>query len=568
MTKKQQLKKDTKMPAKKVKKTTVSKKKSSSKFSFSALDRKALIIISVVVFALVGAWFIRGSFAATSWTLYWSDEFNGSSVNTANWGVYNNTYGEGNKEEACLTPNNVSVSNGTLKISAKRQDVNCQGNSAKFKSFTSGFIATRSIGSTDSGATAQGKYFPGYAKYEVRAKLPHGQGLWPAFWLRHKDGAAKAEVDIMEYFHAQAPGKTTGTLHYNDVANVTKKTAAFETPTTTPGWHTWAVEMEDTTGGVLIKWLLDGTVYHQYTVTDKSQFTKYKDTFDIALNLAVGGNYSGHPDDPLGYSRYLGKCLKPYNGNQPCDASGILRASFDATSTYEIDYVRVYTKSSSTTTTTTPTTPTTPSTPSAVKLASPSNLKATVNDGVVVLTWDKVEGANNYTVRWGTDGNWSNYSNNTGFTNPTTNTYTVTGLKNGQLYNFSVAARDSTGVNTGSDYSAAITATPQPQDIQVPQNVKVTPANSKLTVQWSKSTDTRVDQYSVRYIRSDSKTKSDGSTWTYPGRTTNLSTIIYSLKNGVSYDVQVRAVDNKGTSSTSDDIYSAYSSVITSTPKR
>jgi beta-glucanase (GH16 family) len=562
MTKKQQSKKVTKMPAKKAKKSSVKKKNTSKKFSFSSLDRKALIIIAVVVFALVGAWFIKGSFAATSYTLYWSDEFNGTSVNTANWGVYNNTYGEGNKEEACLTPNNVTVSNGTLKLTAKRQDINCQGNAAKFKSFTSGFIATRSIGSTDSGATAQGKYFPGYAKYEVRAKLPHGQGLWPAFWLRHKDGAAKAEVDIMEYFHAQVPGKTTGTLHYNDVANVSKKTASFETPTTTPAWHTWAVEMEDTSSGVLIKWLLDGTVYHQYTVTDKSQFTKYKDTFDIALNLAVGGTYSGHPDDALGYSRYLGKCLKPYNGSQPCDASGILRANFDMT--YEIDYVRVYTKTTTTNPVVTPPAPT----PAPAKLATPSNLKAAVNDGSVVLTWDKVEGANNYTVRWGKNGSWTNYSNDTGLTNPTTNSYTITGLTNGTVYDFSVAARDSTGKSTGSDYAATINATPAPQSLQVPQNVKVTPGNGKLTVQWDKSTDSRVDQYSVRYIKSNSSTKTNGSTWTYPGRTSSVSSVLYSLRNDTSYDVQVRSVDNKGTSSTSDDTYSAYSSVITATPKR
>lgn len=547
---------------KKVPKTTKKPIVSSNQKLKDALlrNKKLLIVAAVIVFGLSGAWFLKSGSAATSWTLYWADEFNTTTLDTANWGVYNNTYGEGNNEEACLTPNNVAVSNGTLKITAKREGINCQGDAAKYKAFTSGFIATRSIGSTGSAATASGKYFPSLAKYEVRAKLSHAQGLWPAFWLRHKDGAAMAEVDIMEYFHAQVPGKTTGTLHYANVANVTKKTVAFESPTTTPGWHVWAVEMEDTSTGVLVKWLLDGTVYHQYTVADKTQFTKYKDGFDIALNMAVGGNYSGHPDDPLGYSRYLGKCLKPYGGAQPCDATNILRAGFPAT--YEIDYVRVYIKS-----TTTDPVVTNP-TPTPAKLATPTNLKAVAKDGSVSLTWDAVSGANNYTVRWGQNGTWTNYSNNPGFTNPATNSYTVNGLTNGQVYEFAVAARDSTSVNTGSDYTLPITATPVSGVILTPQNPKIVNGNRKFTISWTKSTDSRVDVYSVRYIRSDSTKKSDGSAWIYPGRTSNTAMTVSGLQNGVSYDVQVRAIDTLGTTTTTDDKYSNYTTTLIAKPAR
>ncbi len=523
-------------------------------------NKVPIIIIAVVVFGIAGAWLLRTSSAATSWTLYWSDEFNGTSLDANTWGVYNNTYGDGNKEEECSTPNNVAVSNGTLKITSKREEINCMGDASKHRSFTSGFIATRSVGSTGSAATANGKYFPAYAKYEMRAKLPHGQGLWPAFWLRHKDGASMAEIDIMEYFHATVPGKTTGTLHYNNVHNVAKKSVAFETPTATPGWHTWAVTTEDTSAGILISWQLDGLTYFQYTETDKSQFTKYANAFDIALNMAVGGTYVGHPDDALGYSRYTGKCLQPYGGAQPCNASGILRAGFP--STYEVDYVRVYTK----TTTPDPVVTPTPTPTAAAKLVTPINLKAVASNGSVSLTWNAVAGANNYTVRWGQNGTWTNYSNNPGSTNPTTNSYVVSGLTNGQTYEFSVAARDSTGKTTGSDYAAPITAVPVAGAILVPQNVKVVSGSGKFTLSWTKSTDNRVDVYSPRYIRSDSPNKSDGSAWIYPGRTTNLSSTVSGLQNGVSYDVQLRAIDTKGTSSTADDIHSEYSATVVAKP--
>jgi hypothetical protein len=139
--------------------------------------RRALPVILVV--ALVGGYLVWQSFAATSvtppnWKLYWSDEFNTSSLDTSRWGAYHNTYGDGNKEEACLTPSNVTSSNGTLKITSKKEPITCPG--ATQDQFSSGFI-----GSRDAPAKV---YYPAFARYEIRAKVPHAQGLWPAFWLR------------------------------------------------------------------------------------------------------------------------------------------------------------------------------------------------------------------------------------------------------------------------------------------------------------------------------------------------------------------------------------------------
>ena len=65
--------------------------------------------------------------APTGWTLVGGDEFNGSSLDSSKWSAYNNTYGDGNNEYACLTPNNVAVSGGTLKITSKKESVTCPG---------------------------------------------------------------------------------------------------------------------------------------------------------------------------------------------------------------------------------------------------------------------------------------------------------------------------------------------------------------------------------------------------------------------------------------------------------
>ncbi len=99
--------------------------------------------------------------------------------------------------------------------------------------------------------------------------------------------------------------------------------------------------------------------------------------------------------------------------------------------------------------------------PATTTLTTPTGLTATASDGKVQLNWNAVTGADNYTVRWGTGGSFTTYSNANGVQfNPTTNSFLVSGLNNGTSYNFSVAARDTTGKYTGSSYSSAANATP------------------------------------------------------------------------------------------------------------
>ena len=73
----------------------------------------------------------------TGWTLVGGDEFNGSSLDTSKWSAYNNTYGDGNNEYACLTPNNVAVTGGSLKITSKKETVTCPGNTVTFGAWAS-----------------------------------------------------------------------------------------------------------------------------------------------------------------------------------------------------------------------------------------------------------------------------------------------------------------------------------------------------------------------------------------------------------------------------------------------
>ncbi|MFN8125471.1 MAG: PKD domain-containing protein [Candidatus Nanopelagicales bacterium] len=281
-----------------------------------------------------------GAPVPSGWKVQWADEFDAAGVDSANWSAYHNTYGDGNKELACLTPNNISTSGGVATITALRQTVTCP--SGAVRNYTSGFLGSREAG----------RYHPLYGRYEIRAQIPHGQGLWPAFWLRHRNGASVAEVDILEAFHSQGPGRVVQTLHFPSSlgSNWGKVGTFLETPPEgTGGWHTFAVEIEPVSTGVRFRFFVDSTMTKEFVNTSPSAWNQVDPDagWDIAVNLAVGGTWVGDPDKQLGYLPYKNLCsltAKAPTNNDPstCPTTGIHLANFPAK--YNIDYVRVYTR--------------------------------------------------------------------------------------------------------------------------------------------------------------------------------------------------------------------------------
>ncbi len=281
--------------------------------------------------------------APAGWRLVGGDEFDGQSLNASNWKAYYNTYGDGNAELACLTPNNVGVAGGQATITAKKENITCPGQPAD--KYSSGFLGSREVG----------RLYPLYGRFEIRAKMPHGQGLWPAFWLRHRNGSGVAEVDIMEYFHNQKPGSIYQTLHFPTTfgRNLGQKATFVETPSVgTGGWHTYAVEIEpvtatDGTTDVRFRFFVDSVQTTQYVNTAPEAWnqTDPQASWDIAVNLAVGGNWIGDPETNLGYLAGPKVCSLTYKaptGGIPsnCPTTGIQFGSWPAT--YAIDYVRVF----------------------------------------------------------------------------------------------------------------------------------------------------------------------------------------------------------------------------------
>jgi len=268
-------------------------------------------------------WSPKGSITTNvpaGYRMVWNADF--SDGLDPRWHPYDNNYGLLMLQ--AYRPANVGVSDGTLKLTARRQ-------SYRGREFTSGFLGTRETGN----------YFPRFARYEMRAKTPHGQGLWPAFWLRHRDGSSVAEVDVMEYFHSSKPGWYTGSLHLDGESR--NKGMAFESTTTTPGWHRYSVDISLVTGGVKFEFALDDKVWFTYVDTTPAWASRHRGKllFDIAVQFGVGGPYVADPDGPLGYLEYSDRCAQS-RGTPPdrCATTGIRRAAF--AERFEIDWVRVF----------------------------------------------------------------------------------------------------------------------------------------------------------------------------------------------------------------------------------
>jgi beta-glucanase (GH16 family) len=101
------------------------------------------------------------------WKLIWQDKFSGRRLDTTKWNVLIRENSKHN-ELQYYVPDEVFVENGLLRI---RSRVRKYGS----KEYTSGRLDTK------------GKFAPIYGRFEIRAKLPNGKGLWPAHWLYPQD---------------------------------------------------------------------------------------------------------------------------------------------------------------------------------------------------------------------------------------------------------------------------------------------------------------------------------------------------------------------------------------------
>ena len=245
----------------------------------------------------------------SAWSLVWSDEFDGRTIDRAKWGYDVDCWGGGNEEHQCYTKSarNAAIEDGKLVITARYERVTGPALPEHLRrtSATPEAEATRDISSAR--LSTRGKAAWRYGKVEVRAKLPQGQGTWPAIWMlpekdRYGSWAASGEIDILEAVNlgvpcAKCPGgrenTILGTLHFGGKwpNNQHKGEEAPVPEVLDDGFHTYAIEWQPER----ITWLFDGRIYAVRTADEWSttgspkRGAPFDQPFHLILNLAIGG---------------------------------------------------------------------------------------------------------------------------------------------------------------------------------------------------------------------------------------------------------------------------------------
>ena len=246
---------------------------------------------------------------ADDYQLVWSDEFDGNSLNRNNWTTEVGTgdWGWGNNEQQYYrdNPENIEVSNGTLKIHALRHDNTIGG-----KNYTSARMKT------------QGKQSFKYGRIEAKIKLPRFRGAWPAFWMLGDNissvGWPKCgEMDIMEAINDN--NNVYSNLHWSYNNSQADTSGGAHNVGDRTDWHTYGMIWTENKA----QFYVDNTVFQNYSITTSAQMEEFRAKQFIILNLAIGGKWPGYDIDDT---------------------------AFPDRSTMEVDYVRVYQKTEEPTT--------------------------------------------------------------------------------------------------------------------------------------------------------------------------------------------------------------------------
>ncbi|HEX4264534.1 MAG TPA: glycoside hydrolase family 16 protein [Verrucomicrobiae bacterium] len=237
--------------------------------------------------------------------IIWSDEFDGTAINPKIWTYDTGAGGWGNNELEDYTSrtNNAFVANGMLHIVGRQESLgNSHYTSARLKS--------------------DGHFSFTYGRLEWRAQLPYGVGLWPALWMLGTNISVSSigwpdcgEIDVLENKGTNVT-KAQSSIHYGGDGTATY---TFTDGQAATNFHTYTLDWTTNTMLFYVDGHLFETQNSPWGNTDgASPFPFNKPAF-LLMNMAVGGNYVGNPDQTN------------------IDAGTVFPAEF------LVDYVRIYT---------------------------------------------------------------------------------------------------------------------------------------------------------------------------------------------------------------------------------
>tara|TARA_Y100000746_G_scaffold210590_1_gene201007 strand:- start:6056 stop:8197 length:2142 start_codon:yes stop_codon:yes gene_type:complete len=282
----------------------------------------------------------------SDWQMVWSDEFDGTSIDANKWNFELNCAGGGNNEKQCYTDSeeNAFIKDGVLNIVALPAEEGAE------KPYTSARLNTRYNADFT------------YGRFEMRAKLPSGQGSWPAFWMMPTDEVygtwpRSGEIDILEAVNLKTVAEDGtveanihGTLHYGrEWPNNSSSGKAYALPegmNPADDFHTYAIEWQEGE----IRWYVDGYLYAtqrrsevRYNSKDEPVGLKHKGWFAEYFEQGNGELTTHWDNAPFDKDFYL-ILNHAVGGDWPENVNnlGIDAAAFAQGQSFEIDYVRVY----------------------------------------------------------------------------------------------------------------------------------------------------------------------------------------------------------------------------------
>lgn len=216
--------------------------------------------------------------------LVWSEEFNYTGLpDPTKWNFETGGGGWGNNELQYYTDseNNAYVDNGVLTITAREEQVG-------------------GIDYTSARITTQGKFDVKYGRIEARIKLPYGQGIWPAFWMLGANFSQVGwpmcgEIDIMEMVGGPNRDNTChSTIHWDNNGQHAEYGQSYTLPTGifADNFHVFGI----TWNAQQIRGYVDDVEYFVADITPAG-LSEFQNNFFLILNVAVGGNWPGSPDE-------------------------------------------------------------------------------------------------------------------------------------------------------------------------------------------------------------------------------------------------------------------------------
>ena len=217
------------------------------------------------------------------YSLTWSDEFNGNSLDQSSWNYEIGGNGWGNNELEYYTnstKNSFITKGGYLVLEARKETIGTNN-------YTSARLQTL------------GKREFIHGRIDIRAKLPKGKGIWPALWMlgsniKTTPWPASGEIDIMELL-GHEPNKIYGTIHWGDVGEGSThigKDYVLPSGDFSQTFHVfsliWAADK--------IEWYVDDVKFYTAKKSDVNGDYPFDKPFFFIFNVAVGGNWPGNPD--------------------------------------------------------------------------------------------------------------------------------------------------------------------------------------------------------------------------------------------------------------------------------